>query len=133
LSPILTLVVLLCLPLLLAVATRLRARMFPASWHAQQRQAEVAGVVEEAVSGVRIVKAFGQEQRELDKLVARARDLYRSRVRMARVQARYNPTMQAIPTFGQLGVFALGGWLVMRSSISIGTFVAFSSYLVQMV
>ena len=41
--------------------------VFPASWDAQQRAAEVAGVVDEAVSGVRVVKGFGQEDRELER------------------------------------------------------------------
>ncbi len=65
LSPPLTLVVLLTLPLLLVVALRLRTTIFPATWDAQQRAGEVAGVVDEAVTGVRVVKGFGQEDREL--------------------------------------------------------------------
>ena len=62
LSAPLTLVALFCIPTLLGLATTMRVKLFPANWHAQQRQADVAGVVEEAVSGVRVVKAFGQEQ-----------------------------------------------------------------------
>ena len=55
--------------------------MFPAQWDAQQRAGEVAGVVDEAVSGVRVVKGFGQEDRELAGLADAAEGLYRSRVR----------------------------------------------------
>ena len=47
---------------------RLRTAVFPASWDAQQKAGDVANVVEEAVTGVRVVKGFGQEQRELDEL-----------------------------------------------------------------
>ena len=61
LSPQLTLVALLAIPAMLFVAMRLRKTIFPASWDAQQRAAEVAGVVDEAVTGVRVVKGFGQE------------------------------------------------------------------------
>ena len=68
LSAPLTLIALFCIPTLLGLATTMRVKLFPANWHAQQRQADVAGVVEEAVSGVRVVKAFGQEQRELHRL-----------------------------------------------------------------
>lgn len=75
LSPLLTLVMLAVLPALLAVSLRLRTSVFPATWDAQQRAGEVAGVVDEAVVGVRVVKGFGQEERELDRLADSAERL----------------------------------------------------------
>src|SRR4051812_4231454 len=68
LSPPLTLIALLAVPVLLVVTLRLRTTIFPASWDAQQRAGEVAGVVDETVTGVRVVKGFGQEDRELSHL-----------------------------------------------------------------
>ena len=133
LSPALTLVVLAVVPALVAVANRLRTRVFPASWDAQQRAAEVAGVVDEAVTGVRVVKGFGQEDRELARLTDASRALFASRVRAVRVQARFASTLQALPVLGQVGVLALGGWLAIRGNVSLGTFLAFSSYLLQLV
>ncbi len=133
LSPALTLVALLCLPAIAIVALRLRTTLFPATWDSQQRAAEVAGVVDEAVSGVRVVKGFGQEQRELAHLTDSANTLYRSRVRAVRMQARLSSTLQVIPTLAQVGVLAFGGWLAIEGNITLGTFVAFSTYLVQLV
>ncbi|MFN2607227.1 MAG: ABC transporter ATP-binding protein [Acidimicrobiales bacterium] len=133
LSPLLTLVTLVVVPLILAVTLRLRTTVFPASWDAQQRAAEVAGVVEEAVSGVRVVKGFGQEQRELANLAATAEDLFASRMRAVRIQARYGAALQALPSLGQVAVLALGGWLALHHRLSLGTFLAFSSYLLQLV
>jgi ATP-binding cassette subfamily B protein len=133
LSPLLTLVAVLCLPALLFVTIRLRFTLFPATWDSQQRTAEVAGVVDEAVSGVRVVKGFGQEQRELDHLTGSAEDLFKSRVRMVGLQARLQPALQVIPTLGQVAVLALGGSLAINGHITLGTFFAFSSYLVQLV
>ena len=46
--------------------------------------------------------------------------------------ARYNPALEAIPSLGQVGVLALGGWLAIHGSITLGTFLAFSAYLAQM-
>src|SRR5262249_42086400 len=129
LSPPLTLVALVALPVMLVVALRLRTTIFPASWDAQQRSGEVAGVVDEAVVGVRVVKGFGQEDRELRHLSDSGADLYRSRLRLVRLQARFTPTLQAIPVYAQVGVLAFGGWLAMQGSITLGTFLAFSSYL----
>ncbi|HZJ26498.1 MAG TPA: ABC transporter ATP-binding protein [Acidimicrobiia bacterium] len=133
LSPLLTVVAALALPALGIVAARLRTTLFPATWDAQQRAAEVAGVVDEAVSGVRVVKGFGQEARELARVTERAEVLYRSRVRSVRLQARLASTLQAIPTLAQVGVLALGGWMAINDRITLGTFLAFSAYLIQLV
>ena len=133
LSPLLTVVALLVVPVTAVVALRLRTTVFPAAWDAQQKAGEVAGVVEEAVAGVRVVKGFGQEERALAQLARAAQDLYGSRMRAVRIQAWFASTLQAVPTLGQVGVLALGGWLALRGRISIGTFLAFSSYLLQLV
>jgi ATP-binding cassette, subfamily B, bacterial len=133
LSPVLTLVSLVVVPAILWIAIRLRDTVFPAAWDAQQRAAEVAGVVDEAVSGVRVVKGFGQEDRELDRLAGTAEDLFASRLRALRIQARYGSALSAVPALGQVAVLAFGGWLALEGRISLGTFVAFSTYLFQMV
>jgi ATP-binding cassette subfamily B protein len=133
LSPLLTLVMLAVLPAILVVSIRMRGSIFPASWDAQQKAGEVAGVVDEAVTGVRVVKGFGQEQRELEHLADTAETLYASRSRLVRLQARFTPALAAIPAFGQVAVLALGGWLALEGHITLGTFLAFSSYLVQLV
>ncbi len=132
LSPPLTLVMLLAIPLLLVASLRLRGVVFPATWDAQQRAGEVAGVVDEAVTGVRVVKGFGQEDRELEHLGDAAGRLFASRSRLVRLQARYSPVLQAIPSYGQVAVLAFGGWLALNGHISLGTFLAFSTYLVQL-
>ncbi len=133
LSPPLALIMLVTLPLLLAVSMRLRTRVFPATWHAQQRAGEVAGVVDEAVTGVRVVKGFGQEQRELDHLAERSADLYASRARLVKLTAKFGSTLQAIPAMAQVAVLGLGGWIAINGHLTLGTFLAFSSYLVQLV
>lgn len=132
LSPLLTVVMLLVVPLLLVSALALRRTVFPASWDAQQQAGEVATVVEEAVTGVRVVKGFGQETRELERLAERARGLYGSKVRLVRISARLQPALQVIPAFGQALVLLLGGWLALRGRISLGTFLAFSSYMLRL-
>ncbi len=133
LSPPLTAVVAVALPVIGYLSFRLRRTVFPATWDAQQHAAEVAGVVEEAVSGVRIVKGFGAEQREVARLGAAAERLYASRVRLLRVQSKATAALAAVPSFAQVAVLALGGWLALRGQLSLGTFLAFVSYLVQLV
>jgi ATP-binding cassette subfamily B protein len=132
LSPILTLVTVAVAPALLIIALASRRKLFPASWDAQQQSGEVAGVVDEAIGGVRVVKGFGQEQQEQERLEAASEKLFASRLRMIRLTARYNPALTAIPSLGMVGVLALGGWLAIHGSITLGTFLAFSAYLAQM-
>jgi ATP-binding cassette, subfamily B, bacterial len=133
LSPLLTLVALAVGPALWVIAVASRRKLFPATWDAQQQAGNVAGVVEGAVTGVRVVKGFGQEEQEIERVEEASGFLYASRVRAVRLMARYNPALQAVPAFGQVGVLALGGWLAIKHEISIGTFFAFSAYLAQMV
>ncbi|MFG2717052.1 ABC transporter ATP-binding protein [Streptomyces sp. NPDC048416] len=133
LSPLLTLVALAVAPALWFIAKRSRTRLFPATWYAQGQAAAVAGVVDGAVSGVRVVKGFGQEDQETGKLREVGRRLFAGRLRTVKLNARYTPALQAVPALGQVAMLALGGWLATRGQITLGTFVAFSTYLAQLV
>ena len=133
LSPLLSLVVLAVVPLFTFVAIRFRDKVFPASWNDQRVAGLVAGVVDEAVNGVRVVKAFAQEDREIERLDERARELYQSRMRTARINAVYSATLNALPLLGQVGVLAVGGWMALDGRITLGVFLAFASYLVQII
>ncbi|GAA4549284.1 ABC transporter ATP-binding protein [Pseudonocardia xishanensis] len=133
LSPLLTVISLVMLPLAAFVTTRVRRSLFPATWSAQQRAADVAQQVEETVTGVRVVKGFGQENREVSTLEGLARMLFGERLRAARMTARLNPVLLALPTLGQVAVIGVGGWMAVGGSISLGTFLAFTTYVAQLV
>ncbi|WP_329132180.1 ABC transporter ATP-binding protein/permease [Streptomyces sp. NBC_01476] len=132
LSPLLTLVALAVAPALWFIADRSRKRLFPATWYAQGQAAAVAGIVDGSVTGVRVVKGFGQERQEMGKLETVSRRLFAGRLRTVRLSARYTPALQAVPSLGQIGMLALGGWMATRGQITLGTFVAFSTYLAQL-
>ncbi|MGP3970276.1 ABC transporter transmembrane domain-containing protein [Streptomyces sp. 6N223] len=133
LSPPLTLVALAVAPALWLIAHRSRKRLFPATWYAQGQAGAVAGVVDGAISGVRVVKGFGQEEQETGRLREASRSLFAARMRTVRLNARYTPALQAVPSLGQVAMLALGGWMATRGEITLGTFVAFSTYLAQLV
>ena len=132
LSPPLALVALVAAPLMFLVASRLRDLIHPATWDSSQKAGVVAGVVDEAVTGVRIVKGFGQEERELQRLAGAARGLYASRVRALRLRSRFTATLQALPSLAQVGVLALGGWLAIHHQLTLGTFLVTASYVTQL-
>src|ERR1700739_4684707 len=129
LSPLLALIAVAVAPALWLIASASRRKLFPASWHAQQVVGEVAGIVDESIGGVRVVKGFGQEEQKMERMEGTSETLFGSRLRMTRLTARYNPALTAIPSLGLVGVLALGGWLAIRGNISLGTFLAFSTYL----
>ncbi len=131
LSPLLAVIAIVVLPALFYVSYRMRTQIFPASWQGQQYEGDVAQIVDEAVNGVRVVKAFGQERRELERLVASAETLYGARMRTVRLQSRFQPLMESIPTLAQAAILGFGGWLALNRSISVGTFLAFSTYVAQ--
>nr|WP_238420426.1 ABC transporter ATP-binding protein [Streptomyces taklimakanensis] len=133
LSPLLTLVALAVGPALWFIAQRSRDRLFPATWYAQTQAGAVAGVVDGSVTGVRVVKGFGQEEQETGKLRSVSRELFAARLRTVKLNARYTPALQAVPALGQVAMLALGGWMATRGQITLGTFVAFSTYLAQLV
>lgn len=133
LSPLLAVVSVLVAPTLLFISYRMRWRVFPATWDGQQKEGDVAQIVDEDVNGVRVVKAYAQEDRELDRVVSAATTLYGSQMRAVRLSSRYQPLLEAVPSLGQVAVLGLGGYLAIRHEISLGTFLAFSTYLTQLV
>ncbi|MFJ9596423.1 ABC transporter ATP-binding protein [Streptomyces virginiae] len=133
LSPLLTVVALLMAPALWFIAKRSRKKLFPATWYAQGQAAAVASVVDGAVTGVRVVKGFGQEEQETGKLREAGRRLFAGRLRAIRLNSRYTPALQAIPALAQVAMLALGGWMATEGQVTLGTFVAFSTYLAQLV
>ncbi len=133
LSPLLTMIALVVVPASGLLTARTRRTLFPATWSAQQRAAEIAEHVEQAVTGVRVVKGFGQETQAVSQLEERARQLFAERIRSARLAATFAPTLTALPALGQVAVFGLGGVLALNGTISLGTFVAFAAYLAMLV
>ena len=133
LCPLLAVVSVLVAPTLLFISYRMRWRVFPATWDGQQKEGDVAQIVDEDVNGVRVVKAYAQERRELDRVLGAATALYGSQMRAVRLQSRYQPLLETVPSLGQVAVLALGGYLAIRHEISLGTFLAFSTYLTQLV
>ena len=125
----LTLVGLAVIPAVVAIALKSRSALYAATWTAQQKAADVATHVEETVTGVRVVKAFAQSTREVDELDSLSRGLYALRMRSAKLNARFQPALQALPQVSLVANIAVGGWLALQGRITVGTFVAFATYL----
>lgn len=126
------LVAMVVIPLTTYVGARSRGDVFASSWDASQREAELTNGVEEAVTGVRVVKGFGQEAAETHKVMDAVRSMYAGRMRSNRLRAQFTATLQSIPALGQFGVLLIGGYLALHGRLTLGTFLACTTYLVQL-
>lgn len=132
LSPLLTLVAVATVPIIVVIVRVVRPKLFAATWSAQQRAADLAQHVEETVTGVRVVKGFGQESHAVDQLEEHGRRLYAERLRAARINSWFSAPLGAVPQFGLVATIAVGGLLALDGRITVGTFVAFTAYVATM-
>ncbi len=126
----LTAVALAPLPFVYLIGIRLRNRLFPLSWVVTARQAEVATIVDENTQGIRVVKAFAQERRQVQVLAGAARRLRWAGTTLAETRARHAPAMESLPRLGLALVLFYGGQQAIDGDINIGHLVAFSTYVV---
>jgi ATP-binding cassette subfamily B protein len=120
------------LPLVFVMGVRMRRQLFPVSWLIQARLAEVAMIVDENINGVRVVKSFAAEQRELNALERAADKLQWSYIGDADLRARFTPVVQNLPQVGMAFVLLLGGYLVIHGHLGGGAILAFSLYIVML-
>lgn len=132
-DPILATVALIPLPFVNLAASRFSHRIHPAVLAVQVEQAQLASVVEESVSGVRVVKGFGAEQVQYDKLAKEADDIKRESLKAAGIRSNFLPAIDLLPALGLVAVLGVGGHRVIDGQLSIGDLVAFNVYLTLLV
>jgi ABC-type multidrug transport system fused ATPase/permease subunit len=130
LSARLSLVVLALGPALVYGAVRYNSRLHRIYWQVQQEMGDLATVVEESAAGVRVVKAFGREAEQARRLEHEAGSLLGENLKAARLRAFYNPLLAVLPQLSLAVILWYGGRLAAGGQLTIGTLVAFNSYLV---
>src|SRR4051794_3743805 len=133
LQPALAALALIPVPFVVLVAARYGRRSRPALQEVQQRIAEVTADVEENISGVRVVKAFAAEPRQLARFRESVARVFAQSMIATRLRAFYNPFLAFLPNIGLAIILLVGGRQVMRGSLSLGDFTAFYTYLLMMI
>jgi subfamily B ATP-binding cassette protein MsbA len=90
-----------------------------------ERRAELSTVMQEGITGVRIVQAFGMEEYERRRFRAKNHELFQAIMRIVRVDALSSPVMEILEAVGIVIAVWLGGWLVVRSELTPGAFMGF--------
>jgi len=121
------------LPFLLLVTVRFSRRLQPILKDVQQKIADVTAAAEENVVGSRIVRIFAREDDELEKFSDRSYKVFEASVAAARARAVYVPLIAFIPNLAVAFLLYYGGRQVIDGSLSLGSLVAFYSYLMMLV
>jgi ATP-binding cassette subfamily B protein len=132
-DPILAAVSLAPLPFINISARRFSNKIHPAVLAVQQEQAQLANVVEETVSGVRVIKGFGAEGVQQAKLQTEADDIRRESMKAAYIRSRFLPAIDLLPSLGLVAVLGLGGHRVITGDMTLGGLVAFNTYLTMLI
>jgi ATP-binding cassette subfamily B protein len=122
LSPPMGLLALLAVPVNLWVLSRFRTRLRALSWADLNERAEVMRTIDEPVRGIRVVKAFGREATEGEKVHAVTEKAWRFSLSRAHLLARYDIALKMAPFVVQAGVLFLGAHLIASGNLSLGTF-----------
>lgn len=133
LQPALALLAVIGLPLVNILGRRFSQQLHKPLVAVQEQSAEVAGVVEETLSGMRVVKGFGFESTQDAKLAAAADELYVQSIKTSAVRARFLPAIELVPNLGLVAVLAYGGNLAINGELTVGELVGFNLYVVMLI
>jgi len=129
----LALIVLIPLPLISIAGWAYSRRYHARTERLQERWGQAATLVEETVSGIRVVKGLGAGGPLAAEFRRRSRTIVDRALEIARLDAVFMPTLEFLPMLGLIAVLWLGGRRVINGDLSLGSFVAFNAYIAMLV
>jgi ATP-binding cassette subfamily B protein len=132
-QPMLAMFALAPLPIVNVMASRFSRQIHPAVLAVQQEQAQLATVVEESVSGVRVIKGFGAEQVQARKLKTEADDIWNVSLVAAKIRSKFLPALDLLPSIGLIAVLGIGGHRVINGQMTVGDLVKFNAYITMLI
>ncbi len=131
-SPRLTLFALLPLPLLSFSVAAIGQRIHSRFEDIQSHFARISAMAQENLSGVRVVRAYAQEEAQIARFAVLNREYVVKNAALIRLWSLFYPAMGFLAAMGTVIVLWLGGTLVIDKTITLGEFVAFNSYLAML-
>jgi ATP-binding cassette subfamily B protein len=125
----LTLIALIPAPLVSLAVVFFGRRIHSRFEHIQRMFSDISSKVQENLAGVRVVRAYAQEQAEVEEFECLNRDYIRENIGLARIQGMFMPLLQALIGLTFLLVLWAGGLQLLQGKISLGSFVMFNTYM----
>jgi ABC-type multidrug transport system fused ATPase/permease subunit len=125
----LALLVLLPVPVLAVSLRRFNTRIRPVYRRVRARLGDINAQLQDSLSGVQVIQAFGREEQMLARFTAESESYYRARVQGIRYWSTFFPAMRFVASLGTVIVLGVGATMVVRGQLSLGTLVAFLSYI----
>jgi len=132
-SPGLTLISLIPIPIMAYFVYRFGMKIHERYKKIQAHFSKISTKAQENLSGIRIVKSYVQEESEIKDFNRLNQEYIEKNMSFVRVYAAFHPMMMFIVGLGVVLVLLIGGTLIMRGSITLGEFVAFSLYQAMLV
>ncbi len=120
--------VLVPIPVLAVSLRAFNTRIRPIYRRVRDRLGDINARLQDSLSGIQVIQAFGQEKRELDRFAADSENYYRARVRGIRYWSTFFPSMSFVASLGTVAALGVGAIMVVRGEMSLGTLVAFLAY-----
>jgi len=125
----LTLLALIPVPFAIAAVLGIGQQIQKRFRRAQELFSQISGHVQENINGMRVLKAFAQEKAQYNNFEKESSDKYRANIRLYRMSNLLNPVITVLFGISYLIGIVYGGNLVVDGVITLGTYVAFNSYL----
>ncbi|MCG7406684.1 ABC transporter ATP-binding protein/permease [Paenibacillus sp. ACRRX] len=123
----LTLITLICMPLLVFVAIKFEAKIHPAFREMRKTFSSLNTAVQENITGVRTVKSFAREEHEVDKFSVRNIAYKDNQIHVANLWGSYFPVMEILASLSVVILLGAGGTFVIQGTLTLGELVAFFS------
>ena len=128
-NPILAAISLIPVPLLIFVSTRFSKKVLPKFKKNQQVLAELNGIVQDNISGIKEIQAFGKEESEYSRMKNYCKTYSRVNINANFSAALFHPSIEFLTSIGTVLVMGIGGTLAMRDMLSTADVVGFFMYL----
>ncbi len=129
----LALIVFLAIPILIIVAVQFKKKIIVEFRDVRKINSKITGAFNETITGVRVIKAFGREERNMQEFDELTSDMYRAGYRAAWLSALFLPIVMLISSFAVAAIVWYGGFQTQIGNMSIGGIQAFVSYVVFMI
>ncbi len=128
----LTLGMLVIVPFIYLSTSTMAKSLRPVFQQIRRNFEDLTSAVQENITGIRVVKAFGREEFEKEKFAHIAQVFTSSNIDSADIRATYLPFARLINGLGVVVILLLGGYLVIRGDLTIGSLVAFNGYMLML-